>query len=364
MADETAVTEAVASSAAIAPEVGSKATLAADPPAYDRAGLESTVAAGLASVFSDDTSDPELEIEAAESEGLAPAKTDDEKEGTDTPEAAAAVEPVVKTDASVTAPTLPAAYVRSLKAYDWTQEEIDRAAKDPQFVATAALIHRNRNKEVSQWADAGRKAREGQQTQDEKREVIQTTSTPAQLSPVDTASLKKKYGEDALIDALAGPVNEAIKQINAILPVVQQVQGRAQQSELETLGRQIETFFGSEDVKPFKDMYGNDPAALTPVQIENRNKVLAQADALIVGAGMQGRRLTFDEAMTHALDSLTGDAKQQVARTTIRKELRTRERGITLRPSTRGATANSGPVRSRADLEQKTRQGLAAVFGT
>jgi hypothetical protein len=48
------------------------------------------------------------------------------------------------------------------------------------------------------------------------------------LKPVDAAALKKQYGADELIDAIVGPVNATIEQINKMLPAVQQTQARSQ----------------------------------------------------------------------------------------------------------------------------------------
>jgi hypothetical protein len=72
--------------------------------------------------------------------------------------------------------------------------------------------------------------------------------------------------------------------------------------------------------------------------------------------------LSFDEALTFAFDSVSSGAKEQTVRSTIQKQMKTREKGITLRPGSRGS-ATTGAVTNRRDLERKTAKGLASVFG-
>src|SRR6266850_2502584 len=87
------------------------------PKEVDRATIEKNVSAKLASVFGDE--DDNAIAAPAEEKETTEAKP--EKQET---EAAAPAESDLSDDA-LPAPTLPAAYRRSLKAYEWTDEEID-----------------------------------------------------------------------------------------------------------------------------------------------------------------------------------------------------------------------------------------------
>lgn len=256
--------------------------------------------------------------------------------------------------------TLPAAHVRSLKAYGWSDEEIKQnlSVLGDKFLTTAARIHKNRNDEVTSWADAGRKARQEQQNPPQKTRIEEVTPT---LQKIDGDRLKKQYGEHELIDSLVKPYNQLLEEFQRIAPIVQQSQQRTQQAELETFGRQIEAFFGSKELEPLRDVYGT-ASNMTEAQIAARNKVLETADALRVGARVQGRELSPDAAMQLAIDSVSSGTKTQVARNQIREGLRTRGAAITLKPSGKGARPANAKPQNRGALEKKVGTALSALF--
>lgn len=328
--------------------------------APDRSALEARILAKFAEV------DPEA-TPTAETEEETPAVVDEVKPGidapakTDEPEAEAAVEePADRAVSDI--PILPAAYRRSLKAYEWTDDEIDSALKQggEKFVQSAGKMHDTRSKEVSQWAALGR-----QKVTDTTAKVEATEPQTQTIKPVDVKALKAKYGDEALIDELVGPLNAMAEKLNAMLPQVQATQAASQAAKQEALGRQIDGFFGGKDLNDYKDVYGVETGRLTNEQLESRNKVLVLADALIGGASLQGRRLSFDEAMMLAHDSVSGPAKAQAARTKLTGTLQAREKAITLRPATRkpGQGGIESPAKKRSDLERRTQTALNKAFG-
>lgn len=350
----------------------------------DRSDLADKIQSSFDAVFGE-VNESDLKDDAPEPEGDRPeipvttmteagSSEVEEKPATETTEPEAATEteatPKDESEAAVSeakpgAPTLPDAYRRSLKAYEWTDEEIDANLKSmgPAFIATAAKLHQTRNKEVAEWAKIGRQARDPAPTQ------TQTTDTrtasqpqqPATLQRVDVEKLKKQYGEEALIDEIVGPMNRVVDQINQILPTIQQTQYRSKQAELETLGRQVDGFFGGKDMTTYKDQYGASSAGLNDSQLEARQKVLEMADALIVGAGQQGRMLTFGEAMQLAHDSVSSGTQKKAARQEIAGKLQQRNKGISLKPSGKSAVKTS-PASNRSDLEKRIGQGLRTMF--
>lgn len=259
-------------------------------------------------------------------------------------------------------PSIPAAYVRSLKALEWTDAEIAEAAKSPAFVTTAAKLHDTRNKELAGWANLGRQQAEASKT---RAGDPNAPSGLQVLKPIDAAPIKAQYGEDALIDSLVGPINDTIAQINQIIPVIQQTQERSQYAELETLSRQVDGFFASDGVKPYKDFYGLDSKTPDAAQIEVRNKVISLANDLIIGAQIQGRTLSLNDALFAAHDSVSAGYRQEAARKQVQGSVRQRNNSISLRPSASGSPANSGGKSSTAGgLEAKVAQGLKAIFRT
>jgi len=261
---------------------------------------------------------------------------------------------------------LPDAHRRSLKHYEWTDEEIDRAVKSggSDFLTSAAKMHMIRTRELQHWAAAGREARRTGTTQ-QPVTTTQTVVTDGDLKPVDIATLKQTYGDEPLIDALVGPINRAIQEMNAMLPVTREAKKRAEMIQLETLGKQVDSFFGGKEMKVYTDSYGVDSASLTDSQIQSRQKILEYADALIGGSRMQGRNLGLEEALQLAFDSVTSSAKEQVARESIEKSLKKREQGMIQKPGNRAQAKpvrKPGESRSRTELEASVKAKLREVF--
>jgi hypothetical protein len=355
-----------------APAQSEAASTAAEP-AADRSTLESKVGDKLAALdwdgIGDDTAEPAEAKEAKAEEGAEPAeeKAEDEsatpdEEGEEQEEQETEQPEQQPKGEQPKGPTLPAAYVRSLKAYGWEDADIQAAMKaDPaNFMVAAGRIHKNRSDETARWAELGRQSRT---RQDQPAGEQKATPAQAQIKPVDREALVEKYGNEELVGEIVGPVNEAIAQINAVLPDLMTGVQSVQQSRQEALSRQIDQFFGGDELKTYAEFYGKDSASMAEPQIENRNKVLELADALIAGAAQQGRNLTVGEALMLAHDSVSGSFKVQAIRKQVKSAVQARNKGITIRPTQKGSQANDGPAKNRNELESRTRDRLAAVFG-
>jgi hypothetical protein len=273
------------------------------------------------------------------------------------------------------APTLPDAYRRSLKAYGWKDEEIDQNLKalGTNFVSTASRIHENRNAELANFAAAGRQARERQQVpldqdgQQDQQQTAQEKSPLKALKPVNADQLKEKYGEDELVDAIVGPVNATVEAINAIIPSLQAGQQAAQQAEVERVSRQVDEFFGNEELKSYSELYGSSQEGLNEAQLETRNKVLDTAYDLITGAAtLRNQQLSLNEALGLAHEIVSKDFKETAVRQEVKKKAKKRNRGLSMKPtkgSGRNALDRKGEPRDRSELESRTRSRLKSVFG-
>jgi hypothetical protein len=174
----------------------------------------------------------------------------------------------------------------------------------------------------------------------------------------------EKYGNQELIEALAGPLNQAIEALTPIIADTQRNQATAKQTAQEGLNKTIEGFFGSAEMKPFAAIYGPASfAAKTSEQAAKFEKVLETADALIAGAAFQGRTLDVNEALVLAHDSVASGVKETVIRDAIRKDVTKRGKGITLRPTAQGRRAAGGAPRDRQELLSRTEDRLAGAFG-
>lgn len=338
---------------------------------FDRPAFEKTVESRLQETMAKLGQVDEVEPKADKTVAATPTEVDETPVAEETPETTeeAAAEATTEQEekpvvADPKAPILPDAYRRSLKAYEWTDDEITNALAQggQKFVESAAKMHQTRSKELAGWAELGRKQRpETPVVVAEKPSVAVQTGT---LKPVDVKALKAKYGDEALIDEIVGPVNALMDQINQILPQVRETQAASQTAKQENLGRQIDGFFGSENMKAHATTYGTETGKLAPEQLSSRNKVLELADALIGGASLQGRQLSFNEAMELAHDSVTGPAKEQAARTKLTSQLQQRAKGISLKPGTRkpGAGAPLSAAANRSALEKRTTSALQKAF--
>jgi hypothetical protein len=320
--------------------------------------------------FSSDDGEAAPEVETTEvaetTEGEPAAETETPaEETTEGSEAASEEKPGEQPAADSGLPILPAAYRRSLKGYEWTDDEIDAALKQggQSFVTTASKLHQNRNTELARWADAGRAARQQQQAPGAQSAQPSTQQRDNDdLSPVDVAALKAKVGDEELAAAIVDPINRVVERTNRVAQQVRESQYRAQQAELETLNKQINQFFGGKELEPYKEVYGAGAATDSQGQMAARNKVLEYADALIGGARLQGRQLSNAEALQMAHDSVTGPIKDQAARTKLVAQVKQRERGITMKPNARGTGTGQSKPAGRSELEKRVQMGLRKAF--
>ena len=332
-------------------QAGETPRLADDPNA--RAELEAKLSSALG------------DVEEPESPGVDETPTDD----TDAPEQDEQDSDQDESDASPEADkpveqpsTLPDSWRRSLKARGWDDETIDNFwTERPDLAATVfEKVHVSRNEELSQWAALGRAHR----AIPEASAVVapKPTEKPA-LTAIDVEALvAQSGGSEEVIRAFADPLNRVIEQLNQVVPHVQRSVEDAKARAQETLGAQVEAFFGRDDAKPFSAVFGESAKNLTAEQLAARGQVLEQADALMAGALLQGRKLAVEEALEMGFDIVTSDQKIQAARSELRKSVKKRAKGLTLKPSARRSAPATGK-RSRAQLESVVEEGLTKIFG-
>lgn len=296
----------------------------------------------------------------------------------ETPETPAAAETPAVSEAPVAEPakeavafeasTLPAGYVRTAKARGWSDQEITEFAKaNPDLaIKTFERMHDSRTKEINEWAELGRKVRQApvaSSPQNTSAPAPVQASAPSGLQPINVQEMVNKFGNQELIEALAGPINAAIASVQPLIQGATQAQEQARRSQQESLGKVVQDFFTDKGMAPFAEVYGKGMATLTPAQIEVRSRVLETADALIAGASFQGRQLSVQEALTLAHDSVSSGTKETIIRDQIRTSVQKRAKGITLRPTALGRANPSAAPRDRAELVGRTEDRLRSTFG-
>lgn len=292
-------------------------------------------------------------------------------------------EPVAETDEAAVeseeqevstdnAPTLPDSHRRSLKAYGWTDETIDTNLKSlgAQFIDTANRIHENRTQETATWAAKGRELREqqskspqpyfSQQPTETPTPVLQ--GTPSKLAAVNVKALAEKYGDEELVKEIAGPVNDLIERVNQILPQIEAGQKAIADSHTEALDRQFQSFFASDDLKPYAEIYG-EGQNVTQDQFDARMSVLDEADAILVGSKYLGRPKTFSEALQIAHDSIASRYHADTAQRVVREQAIKRARAVSAKPSARKAPPQPKTAADKAtSFENKVAAGLKKAF--
>lgn len=337
------------------PEAGQtiQEVVAQDP--AERAALETSTAGALSSIFAD--GDEELVKHAgqpskeADEPAVAPKTSEEapaatEIETTEKPAEQAAVDPAAKPTVA-SHPTVPAAYNRSLKAYQWTDEEIANGMKaDPVgFLKMAERVHANRNEETKRWVEIGRK----QQAQPA------AAKAPEAKPKFDAKALRDKYGDEPFIAAM----EHQAAQLDEAHAFIDESRKRQAEAEVASLNQNIDRYFSSADLTAYHDVYGKDSKALTEKQVGERMKVMETANLLISGATQMGRSMTLDEALTMAHDSVSAPIKEKVAVKKVETAVRARQQAISMRP---GAKTTTMAPDTRKDLEKTVKSKLDAAF--
>jgi hypothetical protein len=310
-----------------------------------------------------------LESETAETPTVADTPTETPKvEEIPTEEVATDEKPIEEAVATpVVESTLPAAYVRTAKSRGWTDEEITNFAKtNPDLsIRTFERMHQSRTQEINEWADLGRKNRQtltsSTQTPVSPVPAISASPVPA-LQPIDIPTMVQKFGNQELIEALAGPINAQIAVLAPLVEGATRIQAQARHAQQEVLGKIVEDFFTNKDMVPFAEVYGK-TGSLTDSQVKTRSVVLELADAMIAGKALRGQQMSVQEALTDAHDVVTTGMKETIIRDKIRNDIAKRASSITLRPTATGRRSSGGPPRDRQELLDRTEARLAKAFG-
>lgn len=347
----------------------------ADEGDADLSSLEATIDSKLAELNDDsDDSDGAGIDDGAEGSDATGGTPNSDEPGTEPEEAAEddsddgaepdGEDPDEQTPAAASdSPTLPDAFRRTLAAYGWGPDEIDRnlEAMGPEFVAVASRLHQQRTAELAQFAQAGRQATAQPSTPPEAATAPegQTGDGEQMLSPLDPKALKDEFGDDALIDKLVGPLNKVIHRINAAIPMIESGQNAVTAAQEAEFGRIVDGFFQSDPVKPYGHLYGDGQSPLTSEQQQAREKLLMTADALNVGLQQQGRPASsIEEVLLMAHDLVSASHREQVTRNNLRNAAQTRRKGTTLRPKSGQKPASADDGRA---LESKVQDRLNEI---
>lgn len=273
-------------------------------------------------------------------------------------------------------PTIPEHLFRAALHQGWEPEEITNLYKQDSKLAqkTFEKLHNDVNNLSQQFSQLGKMARTKEQNVQQPAQQQQQIQQTQDF--VDIAKLRKEYEDNPLIDVIE-TLNNGLKKVvgsNATPQQVQQQPTQPQDTLQEDMAaiQQINAFLGAKDMGDYDDFYGPtvdankfpllDWRGLSPGQQANRQALVSEADLILAGADLIGRRMTIAEALTMAHLRLTAPMQQQVVRSKIVNELKKRNKGITLRSKGSKKAADKGGQKSDEQLEAVTQERLNRLF--
>ena len=270
-------------------------------------------------------------------------------------------------------PAIPEHLYRAAQHSGWEPKDIvDLYKQNPKMAEkTFEKLHSDMNNLSQQFSQLGKVVREKQQPAQQQQ--VQQVQQVQQQDFVDVKKLREQYEDNPLVDMIAA-LNDGLKKAvgekseqPVPQPVVQQQQQNTVQDDMAAL-QQINVFLGAKDMGDYNDFYGPivdankfpllDWRTLSPGQQANRHALTQEADLILVGAELVGRKMTIADALTMAHLKLTAPMQGQVARNKVVSQLKKRSKGVTLRTKGTKKAASTGGQMSDEQLEAVTAERL------
>lgn len=266
------------------------------------------------------------------------------------------------------------AYNRAALHRSWTQEEIDDFYESNPELAnkTFAKIYEEVNRVSQEYANMGRKRKE-QSSATVEQPAEHKVESP-EFKGVDVDTLRKEYPDEEPLMKVIELLNEQNKSLaesrtaqeSAQPTGLSPEQERALIQESAAIEQQVDTFFGSDGLKPYSDFYGKldksatDWNALMPGEKANRWAVIKMMDEMITGARVYGRDMNVDEALRLAHLSVTEPIREKIIRKTIQDSVTKRSDSLTLKPTSVERSESVG-TKTEKDVETAVAERLKKI---
>jgi len=255
----------------------------------------------------------------------------------------------------------------------WTEEDIkDLVEANPALAKrTCATALTNTNNLSAQFSELGKVAK-APATGDA------AVPEPKKIAPLDLSALEAEFGEEpgvlSVMKQLAAQnydlqVAQADRKAEAAMQKAEAREDAATMAEDSAVSQQITTFFTDPKMSVYGDFYGITPnddttwGSLTKDQTDQRMAVVDQAALIHAGATSQGQEMSIPKALELAHLSISTPVQEQVIRKKISTQLKTRAKGITLKPGTGTKIVATGEKPTGPQLEALTAQRLKKCFG-
>jgi hypothetical protein len=241
-------------------------------------------------------------------------------------------------------PTLPDAYRRAAIHQQWTDEQIDNfySADPERAMQTFANIYHSNNNLSKQFSEFGQLKRQmdEQVALAQAQPVVHQPATPDSKPAVqiDIAGLKKEYGDDPIVGVvkqLADTVNQLSQKPDPVERPIKQPAPVYQPPRYNPQAlSEVNNFFGSAELKQYKDFYGegNDYDALTPGEFANRYKVAEVAGTIIAGASLKGEVMPQRVALERAHLIVSQPYLEKSIVSKLSSQLVSRSANLTIKP--------------------------------
>lgn len=343
-----------------------------DDAAYDATEVENKVAEKLAEMRGESAKDEPEEDEPEAEDTSTPDPTDepDEASGeTEEEEEGSADEDPPKPDKK---PAIPDNVCRAAVHSGWTPEEISEfyEADPKRALKTFGKMHESMSNLSKQFAQVGRARINMARKQDTDGQPQPKVEEPKPV--IDVEALRRRDPDNELLPIVEG-LNKVLTDLTVKRTVEQPRQEPSKGREEDVaLAQQVTLFISSDGMKSYDDFYGPafddnrmptwDGHGLTPGQLANRDALVARADEIWIGAKMSGRELTVPEALEMAHTLLTEPMREQQVRKELVSKVKTRAKGMTLRPNKSKGLDNAGEKpKTEAQLLQRTEARLAKL---
>jgi hypothetical protein len=300
-----------------------------------------------------------------------PEKADTKEDETDsTPEPKSGEAEEVKSEVSTPSEgvKVPDSYFRAAIHQGWKPDQIDSFVKENPELALQTLenIYKSTNKISQEFSRIGRSTAVSNDTTKQEQGLAKTD-----VSNIDLTEMKKVYGDDDPAIKVIQALSDQLNQISSKNQNQNQAQSQPQTfqqtnhavaSEKDSLAQSVDSFFTSEDLKPFNEFYGTGKLGAktrTLEQEERRWKLLDEADQIRNGAFKQGMQMDVAEALERAHLIVSDEFKTQAIRKSIVSNLKAKSKSLTLKPN--NSTPTKTTLSGEEGLEAKTTQRLASL---
>jgi len=249
---------------------------------------------------------------------------------------------------------LPEAYVRCAVHQGWKREDVISFFEAQPEIALKTFdnIYQSTNKLSGQWSEFGRLAKQKAEPEPKPEPESDIISELEGVEDLDPKVVKVLKHMDARNKRLEEMLSKTTAPSN-----LEEDRNRAVTDDIRI--RQIQKFFDGDDMEPYRKYYGRldmDVAIedLPAAQRKHRYEVMVQADRILSGAGMQGVKMSVEDALNQAHLLVTDPIREEVLVNKIKAGAKKRARGHIMRPSSKKRVTNA--TGQSDDTKPKTRE--------